>query len=261
MENINVSMITGAYVHCDANWRDINFIPDYNKLYFIQSGQGWLKIGDNEYYPKPNQLFLMPAGILQSYSNINDDRFVKYFCHFSIKSGDINFFNIINSPHYIDVENPAIMTELFKNLLKEHNNEGAFSRLREKSILMQIVSIYLETCDVGEENIIQAPQVDGLQKVLTYIDSHLSEKIVISKLAQDLHYTPYYFTRLFKKHTNLSPSSYIYKKRLDKAKLLLKTSQMQISEIAEATGFCDVYYFSKSFKSYTGFSPSYYRST
>ncbi|MDG0791526.1 AraC family transcriptional regulator [Cohnella ginsengisoli] len=57
----------------------------HNKFYFITDGEGWLKIGDRELYPKPGRLALMPEGVLQSYPAIYDKPYTKYWCHFTAK--------------------------------------------------------------------------------------------------------------------------------------------------------------------------------
>ena len=69
--NMHVNLIVAAFTKCPELWSDIDYTPDYNKFYFIREGEGWLKVGEKEFYPKPGQLCLMPAGIKQSYSNIS----------------------------------------------------------------------------------------------------------------------------------------------------------------------------------------------
>lgn len=47
--------------------------------------------------------------------------------------------------------------------------------------------------------------------------------------------------------------------RMEKAKYLLRYTDLKITEIAALCGFSDIYLFSKQFKHKTGFSPSLYR--
>ena len=67
--------------------------------------------------------------------------------------------------------------------------------------------------------------------------------------------------RKFKKTTQYTPMSYIKEKRLEKAKELLHRSDMNISQIALASGFKTVHYFSKVFYESTGIRPSDYRNS
>lgn len=256
--NLRISIITVAYTHCSESWRDMDYIPNYNKFYFIESGEGWLKIGNEEFYPKPGQLFLMPAGVLQSFSAINSNAFTKYWCHFMMKFGDINFFDVLGVPWFVNVDGTEKMTEMFRDLLAEHNKSTLSACLREKAALLDIVSYYLETAGINDLKL-SLTSLEKFNNVLSYVQEHIHEDISLQALAEKFYYNPSYFTRMFKKYTGLAPTQYINKARLDRAKLLLKTTDLQIREISQKTGFCDVFYFSKSFKNYTGFSPSDYR--
>ena len=258
--NLQLSLVTSAYTHCWETWRDIEYIPDYNKFYFIIGGEGWLKIGDREFYPKPGQLFLMPAGILQSYSIISKDTFRKYWCHFTAKIGDVNLFNIINTPYFVEVEDTSKVEMLFKELIKEQENPKLYARLREKALLMEILSYYVANSQIEEFKFVNSSSMSKLNRVLQYIQDHIAEEITVEQLASMLHFHPGYFTKVFKKYIGLSPSQYVNKVRLDKAKFLLKNTDLQVTEVAAKTGFCDIYHFSKTFKAYSGFSPTDYRS-
>jgi ethanolamine utilization protein EutQ (cupin superfamily) len=79
MYKLQASLISSAYTRCWDNWREIDYTPSYNKFYLIIKGEGWIKIGDKEYHPKPGELYLMPAGVKQSFSTINENHFEKYW--------------------------------------------------------------------------------------------------------------------------------------------------------------------------------------
>jgi AraC-like DNA-binding protein len=62
--------------------------------------------------------------------------------------------------------------------------------------------------------------------------------------------------RKLKALTNLSISEYVKNMRLEKARELLKENKLNVSEIADLTGFTSVSLFSRSFKQAYGHSPS-----
>ncbi len=64
------------------------------------------------------------------------------------------------------------------------------------------------------------------------------------------------FKRKFSAIYGTSPNKYIISKRLEKAQVLLNTTDLHISEIAFDCGFSDLSYFSKTFKRYYHTSPS-----
>ena len=257
--NLRLDIITAGYVHVWPEWRDIDYIPDYNKFYFICDGEGWLRIGGREFYPRPGQLFLMPAGILQSYSTTSANTFTKYWCHFTASVGDINLFDLIQVPYFIDVKDTIKMRKLFVELLKNYENPEFTSFLKVKAALLGIIAGFMEGC--GGENIhmLTSGAAEKLKDVLVYIDGNLSEDISIDRLAQIAHFHPNYFIRFFKKHMGVSPLQYINRIRIDKAKELLDTTDMTVAEISDCTGIKDIYYFSRLFKEFEGISPTEFR--
>ena len=68
-----------------------------------------------------------------------------------------------------------------------------------------------------------------------------------------------YFIKQFKKEYGLTPTNYRIKLLIDKSKILLKETDLKISEVAKYCGFDDSFYFSKTFKNKVGTSPEKYR--
>lgn len=259
LDNLRVNIIFSAYTHCWQGWREFDYIPDFNKFYFICDGDGLIKICDEEFYPHKGQLVLMPAGIRQSYSTISKDTFKKYWCHFTAKIGDINVFDFFDVPYVIDIDNVNELEELFKELIALHNDQKLSAMLREKAVMTEIIACFIEKANVEDFKVSRFASLEKIDSVVKYIDSHISENLSVESLAEHFHFHPNYFTRIFKKYMGLPPIQYINKMRIERAKYLLRTTDLQINEIAAGTGFLDVYYFSRSFKSLTGYSPSDFR--
>ncbi|WP_020616206.1 response regulator transcription factor [Paenibacillus daejeonensis] len=98
-----------------------------------------------------------------------------------------------------------------------------------------------------------------IARAVQYIQAHYAEEIGLSDVAAYAHLSANYFGNLFKKETGESFSSYLSRLRMDKARLLLKNTDMKVAEVAEAVGYPDSNYFATAFKSASGCSPSEYR--
>ena len=261
ISNVQASLVVAAFTHCPGEWRDIDYIPDYSKFYYILEGEGWLKIDGEEFYPRPGQLFLMPAGRRQSYSTISGNTFKKYWCHFTATVGEISLFDIIKLPYYIDVPDRDALESIFKRLVAAYESAGPEASLQAKSSLYGLLAFYVGNAarQAGGIRTVDSPSMGKMLDVIKYIDSHLSENISVEDLAGIMHFHPNYFIKFFKRHMGTSPVHYIVRKRMEKSKLLLNLKDASITEIAEAAGFNDVSHFSKAFKNHTGFSPTEYR--
>ena len=67
-----------------------------------------------------------------------------------------------------------------------------------------------------------------------------------------------YFSSIFKAYTGETFVEALTKKRLEKAKELLSSTDKRSYEIAELVGYSDPHYFSSAFKKYTGMTPMEY---
>ena len=260
LSNINVNVSHVGFTNVGSNWNDIDYVPDYNKFYFICKGEGWVKIGEEEFYPKPGQLIMMPQGIKQSYSSISQQTYTKYWCHFTAKIGDMNIFDIINLPYCINVNDDKELICIFSEVLSSFESSELSSSLILKSSILRLIAYYLDHNTISKINIISSETTEKLNFLLCYIDENFSKNITIEELAKMIHLHPNYFIRFFKKHMGTSPKHYINKRRIEEAQRLLTTTDLTLSNISSKVGTTDIYYLSKLFKDYTGYSPTMYRS-
>lgn len=259
LSNLTVDVTLSGFNRVSERWRDIDYTPEYNKFYLIVDGEGWLRIGDRDFYPRPGQLFMMPQGIKQSYSAINQNTFTKHWCHFTAKVGDINLFDIIKVPYFIDLEDYSEIEPVFAELHKNLESSGFQATLILKACILRLIAFYLCNVDSDRITLSNPHSMEKLSDVLSYIDNNYHKNISIDELAGIAHLQPQYFIRLFRKHMGTSPIHYLNNKRMEQAKWFIQYSSLTVKEIGEKIGIEDVYYFSKVFKEYSGFSPSAYR--
>ena len=99
----------------------------------------------------------------------------------------------------------------------------------------------------------------AIQKCCDYIELSLDKRIRTADLAALVGYTEYYLTEKFKKETGQSVSSYIRFAKVERAKLLLETTDLTVRAIAESLSFNTANYFVQSFRETTGYTPMQYR--
>lgn len=98
-----------------------------------------------------------------------------------------------------------------------------------------------------------------IYEVKCYIDQNYSASLSLDALADMVHLSPSYFSKLFKREMGENLSTYILNTRIERAKFLLRTTDKKAYEIAEEVGIYDPVYFSKIFKKVTGLKPKEYR--
>jgi two-component system response regulator YesN len=135
---------------------------------------------------------------------------------------------------------------------------GISNRALDSTIdMIRWVNYLLEKTFSYEKEIEKSSTI--INKINQYIHDNYSENISRSKIAEEFFLTPEYLAKLYKKKTGITIKTYINDYRIEKAKELLRTSDMNISEIAVAVGFDNFSYFSTLFKKATGISPKDYK--
>lgn len=97
-----------------------------------------------------------------------------------------------------------------------------------------------------------------IAKGILYLEQNQTYDLSVSQIAQMCHVSESCFRRLFQQYCNLTPSEYKMQKLIRRAKVLLRSGNLTVSEVADRLGYEDSAYFSRIFKKRTGLTPGDY---
>jgi len=97
------------------------------------------------------------------------------------------------------------------------------------------------------------------RQLVEYIDQQLAEPISLGQLAGMCALSEYHFARMFRESFGLPPHQYLLARRVNRAKELLRSSSLPLSEIALACGFSSASHFTNRFRQAMGATPGEYR--
>ena len=101
---------------------------------------------------------------------------------------------------------------------------------------------------------------DIVQKAITYMQDHFSDPgLTMNALAEYLQVSAVTLSVEFRNELDIRPSDYLTTLRMEKAKELLRETNMLIGDITLAVGYEDAHVFRRRFKQYTGMTPGQYR--
>jgi AraC-like DNA-binding protein len=103
------------------------------------------------------------------------------------------------------------------------------------------------------------PQGVLLNAALAYIGENLGGDVSRDQAARVACMSPSHFSRVVRERFGMTFTSLVAQMRVDRARELLKTSEMNLAEIALECGFPDQSYFTKVFRRIAGCTPSEYR--
>lgn len=98
-----------------------------------------------------------------------------------------------------------------------------------------------------------------LKSMITYMQNHYNEKILLSDIASSGAVCRSKCCSLFKKYLNTTPNEYLNKLRLQKSIELLANPNLTIIEIAFACGFSNASYYTEMFHKIIGMTPKEFR--
>jgi transcriptional regulator GlxA family with amidase domain len=94
---------------------------------------------------------------------------------------------------------------------------------------------------------------------MQFMADNLTQPLQLDDIAAAARLSPYHFHRVFSNTVSLTPQAYLTGLRIEKAKELLLTTELTISEIAAACGFSQPAYFSRVFREQAGLTPTSFR--
>jgi AraC family transcriptional regulator len=98
-----------------------------------------------------------------------------------------------------------------------------------------------------------------LQQLYEYIDANIDRPLSLAELSQVIELSLHHFSTLFKRSTGLTPHQYVLKARIDRAIILLKTTELPIVAIAHRVGFQTQSHFTRIFRQHTQMTPNQLR--
>jgi AraC-like DNA-binding protein len=103
------------------------------------------------------------------------------------------------------------------------------------------------------------PGATGLEEICRFIDRHYARPLTVRMLARRANLSPFHFIRAFRTATQQTPHQYVRMKRIERAKELLVTTPLPITEVCDRVGFHSLGSFSSLFRRLTGETPAAYR--
>ncbi|WP_020618952.1 helix-turn-helix transcriptional regulator [Paenibacillus daejeonensis] len=104
-------------------------------------------------------------------------------------------------------------------------------------------------------------QQDEIEKVMRYIEEHLTRPFSLQEVAQHCNYSPYHFSVFFHRTFGETMRSYLRKRRLTRAAEQLRDTELSILSIGLTFGYGSQEAFSRAFVERFGLTPRQYRET
>ncbi len=277
-KTINFHLQNIAYLRFNENSAYKNIISPFSRLYIITEGTGYLVYEGTKIILEPNHLYLVPSFTPCSY--FFGKNLAHIYVHFSMEMpSGLNIYNLFRvlSKIKAGIDDPALFQKclalnpgyelphhdpkIYQSkpwINKEVSYLSLAHYLETTAVIAQLFSRFVKDEFSGNINKIAN---HNFQNVLKFIQENTAKEISVCELAEMSFTSKDHFARVFKSITGMPPSEYIIRKRLEKAKLLLLTTNYPLTEIIQYTGFKTTAYFCRMFKTHTSFTPGEFRNS
>lgn len=258
-------------------------------LYIVKSGELYIQEGDMKYSLKKGDMLLLEPNIahkgfkpscchyyyihfkhpsIHTVINKSYDEISQYLIQRRKQSLSSNIYEydigdnfLYYFPKYYHIENEneimTLLTIIDNVFYEKYEGYKRIASLKFLELLITISKDYTST----KISSVQAHFSKAFVKcrsIINYLNKNYSKKIN-SKDIEEIFESNYdYLNRVFHKMTGYTITNYLNYIRINRAKELLITTPIKISDVSYLVGIDDPYYFSKLFKKYTGMSPTQY---
>jgi AraC-like DNA-binding protein len=280
LQTLKITLLNVGHAHLNRNWNYNNVVSPFSRLYFIRNGKGVVRHHNCVFPLLPGYIYLIPSFTDSHYKC--DHSLEQYYLHFLEEVGSgLSIYNI-KSFRYEAKASP-IVRKLLHRLLeinpqrslsgndpKSYENAPSLKKFQELND-QQASSTFIETNGIiqillsqfMEEKKPLSSAADYNKNKITesiyFLSERLSSPLSVEQLAQRCHMNTDYFSRLFKECTGIRPAAYIQQKRIERAQILLTTTNFTMQEIADMVGLSNISYFSRLFLKLSKKTPGSYR--
>ena len=243
---------------------------DFYQFIYCARGVGKIEIGGVQYNAVPGRGYLVKP--MEAHGIVPKDSLRLIEVKFTV-SGDTFERSLSALPSEFEIDEHLSLRLSLKEVVKEGLAQKTYSTEATNAALMLFLIRLLRKNGVSAEEssphsfYFDTPHRRGADgdrdvefvQVIDYIEKHLSEPISLDELSGLLHFEKSYLTVRFKEIWGLSPMRYVNWLRIERAKVLLSTTDMSVTDIAREVGFASIHYFSRFFKEKENITPNEFR--
>lgn len=256
-------MVACGVEECDPG---VTYGPDLRDCYhlhIVKEGRGVLRAGGGNHPVHEGQMFILKHNETVSYTADREEPW--HYCWVTFGGTAAKEFvekmGFSEGVYCLDCRtDPQRFYDLIKRmyLRPEMNIVGGLYR---RGIMMEFLALAMESVDPGLHRT-EKRAVKPIEQYIKMAEDFINYNYATINVADVLRFVNFsrsYFSNAFHKKTGMTIQEYLLRARMERAKHMLRETDLGIGLIAQNVGYEDQLHFSRNFRKYTGMSPTAYR--
>ncbi|MFC6605084.1 AraC family transcriptional regulator [Ectobacillus funiculus] len=240
---------------------EIYYMSKGERLYFIKERTYHVKAGDlvlvnmydlhkttEAYSPNHERILInFKSDYIQRMANGMEESFYEIFQKFPVLR--------------LNIKEQGAVESILRKMIEEYEDKTEGYQTYLRLLLVELLLYIYRHIKKNKIEPIEYPNSlhEKVSEIVRYINSHYMDVLTLQSLSKQFHISPYYLSRVYKEVTGFSFVEYLNQVRINEAQKLLKTTNLNVTSIAEKVGYENPTHFGRVFKTITGTSPLKYR--
>ncbi len=241
----------------------VRTVRDHYLFHYVLAGAGTFGLGSRTWHLGAGDGFLLAPGVHGRYASDRYQPWVYVWVGFHGRDAARLLPSVgldDESPMLRAAPNVALAARLIGLTDILRRRDPGFSLAAEGQMLLILADLARLSGDRARVDMAAKTQALTMAEAAAeFIQTNYHRPIGVESVAAYVGFHPSHLGRLFRAHYGTTVHAWLVRTRIERAKLLLRTTDRPISEVARSVGYYDYAPFEKRFRALAGTSPTEYR--
>jgi AraC-like DNA-binding protein len=246
----------------NEKWFTPMHVHDYFEMCYVAKGNGWFILDGVKHSAAEGDLFVTKPHEVHCGGASGNGQFKMYSMGFHFEGYnelETDFFML--GPNRVVKDTSGNVPAICEQMMTEFEIKGPYSTITTRSywtlLLSELLRSYINT---SKENLsIEHTIQPFIKSALSFIHRYYNRNLSVPELAKASGVSRSHLDREFKQLLGITPGEYVRQLQLERAKQMLRLTQLSVTSIAEDLGFDSVQAFCMFFKRHCGLRPKEYK--
>ena len=248
---LRLDIHSGSYVNLDERWHNTRRCSPYTRLYFVESGEGFVRVAGKKIMLEPGYVYMIPSGVEFDYGCPR--KLTKLYFHITLTA--LEGLDLLAQAG--QVCRASWSRAEFEQLLTSVRAKDYVGAMQLNMLLYRAVVECLRS--QPELSMPVAQYSSAVEMAMQYIRANVRMGLTAQEVAHALFLSESGLRKRFREETGMTLGQYMDDLLFVRARQLLAQERGSIGEISRELGFSDQYYFSRRFKEKFKQTPTRFR--